>query len=365
VDLVVYPMGAEVSIPGCRVLRIPRMFGMREVPPGFSLRKIVYDAAMLLYVARLLWRRKYDVIHAVEESVFLAMVLGPIVHTPYVYDMDSSMAEQIADKYALPHWVQRLLGWAEGLGLRRAFGTIACCPALAEISRSYAPDHPVVVLEDLSLLNAGAAPYAESVRFPAGLTGRVIVYAGNLEPYQGIDLLLESFARAHTKVPDASLLIIGGAPEHVHQYRQRAALLGIAEATYLLGPQPVEHLDQFLARATVVVSPRIQGRNTPMKIYSYLDCGRPLLATRILTHTQVLDDAIACLVEPNPASMAAGMTRLLGDAQYCGQLAAAARQRVSQCYSRAAFRDKLVGFYRSITAEQPQAMEEPDESHAR
>ena len=45
----------------------------------------------------------------------------------------------------------------------------------------------------------------------------------------------------------------------------------------------------------MLVSPRSTGTNTPLKIYQYLRSGRPIVATRLLTHTQVLDDDVAIL----------------------------------------------------------------------
>ncbi|MEO0764260.1 MAG: glycosyltransferase, partial [Pseudomonadota bacterium] len=96
--------------------------------------------------------------------------------------------------------------------------------------------------------------------------------------------------------------------------------------------------------ADIVASPRTQGRNTPMKVYSYLDSGRPLIATRLYTHTQVLDDTIAMLVEPTPEGMADGLTRLLEDPGLRTRMAEAAQTRVQAEFSRAGYERKLNGF---------------------
>jgi glycosyltransferase involved in cell wall biosynthesis len=61
----------------------------------------------------------------------------------------------------------------------------------------------------------------------------------------------------------------------------------------------------------VLVSPRCRGENTPFKIYTYLASGRPLVATRIPTHTQLLDDTLAWLVEPTPEGLAFGIREAL------------------------------------------------------
>ena len=139
-------------------------------------------------------------------------------------------------------------------------------------------------------------------------------------------------------------MIIGGVEAHIAALKQRAEGLGIAEQVSLMGPRPVERIGQYLAQATVVCSPRTKGRNTPMKVYSYLDSGRPLLATRLPTHTQVLDDGIAMLVEPEPADMARGIHTLFADPALRARLAAAARERVQAEFSPAAYRRKLAAF---------------------
>ena len=54
----------------------------------------------------------------------------------------------------------------------------------------------------------------------------------------------------------------------------------------------------------MLTSPRSKGTNTPLKIYQYLRSGKPIVATRLLTHTQVLDDDTAMLTAPDPQAFA-------------------------------------------------------------
>ena len=85
-----------------------------------------------------------------------------------------------------------------------------------------------------------------------------------------------------------------------------------------------------------------------MKIYSYLDSGKPVLATNLPTHTQVLDQVISCLVEPTAVEMAAGMIQLAGDKAMREQIALQAKARVAKEYSLPAFERKLKGFYDTL-----------------
>jgi glycosyltransferase involved in cell wall biosynthesis len=340
-DVITFADGEDIAIENSRFFRVPALPGTRNVPPGFSLKKLISDVAMFPMVCWRLLRNRYDLVLAVEESAYMAMVLKPIFRVPYIFDIDSSIPEQIGDKYDLPRPMVRFLMAVERAAARRAIGAIVCCAALGELVHEYAPEAPIQVLEDVTMLEESPeveSPDAEQYDEP------VVIYVGNLEPYQGLGLLLEGMARLDHAVTPVRLVIIGGAPHHIEDYRGRAAELGIADRVTFLGPKPVAELGKHLRTATITASPRTQGRNTPMKVYSYLDSGRPLIATRLPTHTQVLDDEIAMLVNPDPEDVARGLRALLSDPELRARIATAARARVAAEFTPAAYRRKLSEF---------------------
>ncbi|UWQ21574.1 glycosyltransferase family 4 protein [Jannaschia sp. W003] len=343
VDLLTFPEGEDVEIEGCRIHRVPALPGLRGFAPGFSLRKLAADAVMLPMAGWRMARTRYDLVIGVEEAAFMAMALRPLFGVPFLADVDSSMPEQIDDKVGLPPWLRRLLDRAEGAMLRRAAGAVTCCRALQEIVESHAPEVPVRTVEDVTMLGEDRS-VPEDCRF----ADPVVMYVGNLEGYQGVDLLIDAMARLDPATHPARLVVIGGGAAHVAAAKRRVEELGIGGRAHFLGPRPVEQLGRYLAAATITASPRTQGRNTPMKIYSYLDSGRPLLATRLPTHTQVLDDAIAILADPEPEAMAAALERLLEDAALRERLGAAAQARVAAEFSPAAYRRKLDGFLSDV-----------------
>jgi glycosyltransferase involved in cell wall biosynthesis len=175
--------------------------------------------------------------------------------------------------------------------------------------------------------------------------GLIVMYVGNLEAYQGIDLLLESFARVLKKTGQPELIIIGGHPTDIQKYREKAQQLGISPKVRFWGPRPLEELGQCLATADILVSPRIKGRNTPMKLYSYLDSGRPVLATDLPTHTQVLNRNVAMLAEPIPDAFATAMLRLIDDKDLRFRLGRAAKQLVQAQYTYRIFHQNLNALY--------------------
>jgi glycosyltransferase involved in cell wall biosynthesis len=350
IDLLTLHEGENVDIPNCRIYRIPRPFGIRDVRPGFSLKKVVCDVFMFGKCLRMIRQRQYDLIHAVEEAAFIAAAMQALTGIPYVYDMDSSLAEQLVDAYPTLHFAFPTLRRAEALAVRRSMGVLTVCAALEDVAHGHAPDVPIGRVEDTTLLLDGAhtgnGTSGENV-LPDGVGDQspVAMYVGNLEHYQGIGLLLEGFQHSLKRVPDARLVIVGGMQKDIVRYRERAAELGIEDRVHFLGPRPLGSLGVLLQRADVLVSPRLKGLNTPMKIYSYLDSGTAVLATRLRTHTQVLDDRTAYLVEPNPTALGEGLADLLSDPGLRERLASQAKAYVQQEFTPEAARRKLGSFY--------------------
>jgi glycosyltransferase involved in cell wall biosynthesis len=358
VHLLVFHEGEEVIIPGVHLHRIPAIWGIKNIPPSLSLKKIICDVFMFFKAIRLLRRHRFAVIHAVEEAAFMAMLLRLFFGTPYIYDMDSSLADQLVEKFSFLHPIRSALQFCERFAVRGSCGVIAVCRALEEIALAHAPKKLIVRLEDISLLEDSVSS-DEELRQRLQISGPIMLYVGNLEKYQGIDLLLQSFQLALHQGCHGNLVIIGGTPETMAAYKKYAEELQIADHTFFCGPRPVELLGHYLAQADILLSPRVQGNNTPMKLYSYLDSGKVVLATNLLTHTQVLTDDFACLVAPERQSMAAGMARLLTNPELCVRLGAEGHRVARENYSRSAFRAKLTDFYRRIFAALPPPPHQP------
>jgi glycosyltransferase involved in cell wall biosynthesis len=343
VDLLVYHEGEAIAFPGLRLLRAAAPPLVRDVPIGFSAKKLACDLFLTASLLRLARAGRYDVVHAVEEAVFPAAWLRARHQAAVVCDMDSDMVDQIVGTSPLRGLLRRPLYAI----VRRTLGAcrlvLAVCPSLADKARALCPAVPVRILEDIPLTGAPEAP-VEDLRSVFGIDGTFVLYVGNLERYQGIDLLLDALAALGDE-PPVTLVVIGGGADDVARYRHRAAALGLTRRVHFAGARPVRNLAGYLAQADVLVSPRTLGENTPMKIYSYLASGSSILATDIGSHTQALDETCALLVRPEPGCLAAGLRRLATDPELRRRLGSAGAARAAERYSRAAYREKLRAAY--------------------
>jgi glycosyltransferase involved in cell wall biosynthesis len=351
ITLITFPEGEDIAIPGCRIIRLSQLRFVKNIRPGFSWKKIVYDFLLFFKIKEVLQQQKFDLIHAVEESAFLAYYFSRQEKIPYVYDMDSSLPQQLCEKAFFLRPMLPLLKILEKKIVLGSIGILPVCKAIEDVVVSYATDHLVQRLEDVTLLPPVLKNAKRVTDTTAGSAEHPVIqvmYVGNLEKYQGIDLLLDAFAHVIKQRSNVELVIIGGAAEDVRHYSQKSVSMGIGSHVIFKGPRPVERLSEYLAQADILVSPRIKGFNTPMKIYSYLDSGKAVLATRMDTHTQVLDDSIACLVEPDAFSMANGLEKLITHDELRKKIAENAKLRVASEFTIDAFNKKLMKFYTNI-----------------
>jgi glycosyltransferase involved in cell wall biosynthesis len=346
VDLLTYGEGQNVAIPGVRIFRIPRLPFTHDVPIGPSFKKVVLDLVMLVWTVGLLLRNRYDFVHAHEESVFFCRLLKPLFRFKLVYDMHSSLPEQLANfRFTASRLLVRLFELLERSALRAATAVITICPDLAayvEPRIENSSRHFLIENSIFERVQVTPPPDKDGEASPLpAVPGPLVVYTGTLEAYQGIDLLIQAFGQVHVRRPDASLVLVGGTPRQVARYRALADAQGLNGECIFTGRVPQETAKCLAQRATVLTSPRVSGSNTPLKVYEQLASGIPLVATRIRSHTQVLDDDVCFLVEPTVEGIAEGICEALGNSARREAVTGRALELYDTKYARPVYEEKM------------------------
>jgi glycosyltransferase involved in cell wall biosynthesis len=354
IDLLTYGEGQDVDISGVRIIRIPRFRFLGPVKIGPSYVKLFLDFFIFLWTLGLLSKHRYEVVHAHEEAVFICLFLKPLFGFKLVYDMHSSLPQQLSNfRFTTSKFLISIFEKLEEACLRAADVVITICPDLAGYA-SRRPGHlenhfliensifDPVRLDATPPETAGRLPSLDDAGPPELPQGKkLIVYAGTLEPYQGIDILVRSLPLVLETLEDAFLVIVGGSDEQVERYEKLAREIGVAENTRFTGRVAQSAAKKYCSAASVLVSPRSDGTNTPLKVYEQLASGIPLVATRIYSHTQVLTDDLAILVTPKPGALAAGIIQALADGEKARSLAERARKYYEDNYSRPVYRRKI------------------------
>jgi glycosyltransferase involved in cell wall biosynthesis len=345
VDLVTYPFGESPVLPGLTIHRASRPPGVRDVRIGPSIAKLLLDVPLVAGTWRLARARKFDLLHTHEEAGFLCAWIARRLGLPHLYDMHSSLPQQFSNFSRYNWWpVAAAFRLTERYTLARADGIIAICPELEAHARACGYSGPLATIENTLDFEASEpdSEAAAALRRRLGLEGKVlVVYTGTLEGYQGLDLLLESAAEVRRAVPDVRFLLVGGTASQIDGLRSAAVARGAEEGFRFVEAVPPGEVPLYQRLAEVLVTTRTRGTNTPLKIYQYLRAGKPILATRIRSHTQVLDPDSAELVEPTSAGVAAGLIRVLTDPERARGLAAAALRLARERYNERVYYERL------------------------
>ena len=352
VHLLCYPIGEDISINGVTIHRCAKIPGLASVPIGPSWCKIAYDIPFFFSAIWLTFLRRFDVIHGVEEAGIIAGLISFFNRVPYVFDMDSSMPEQLEKSgFIKSSPLLKFVSKIEGFFLRRARAILTVCEALSDKAKIQAANIPIYQIEDfpvedadkvdVSLLKKLKEQYRKDSR-------KILLYTGNLESYQGIDLLLDSCALLKQQTKEFLLLIVGGSVEQVDHYSTKCKELNIADKVVFIGQRPTQEMGTFMALADVLVSPRSEGENTPLKLYSYMAADRAIVASSIRTHTQVLDEQSAFLAKPEKEPFSKALISALEDSDLARRKAKKALQLVETRYSFKQFSENLERLYRDI-----------------
>src|SRR4051812_19871783 len=210
VDLVTYPFGKDVSMPGLRVFRCLRPPFIRRIKIGPSVAKVPLDLTLFAAVLRKAVTGSYDVVHSHEEGAAMGVVVAALLGIPHVYDMHSSLPQQLGNfDYSRSRLLRGIFTLFERIVVRRSRVVIVICPELDRLVRQVDRSADPILIENAP----GAGDFAAAgggprVRAEFGLQPGtpLIVYTGTFEAYQGLDLLFDAVRQVLAVAPDARLL---------------------------------------------------------------------------------------------------------------------------------------------------------------
>jgi glycosyltransferase involved in cell wall biosynthesis len=178
------------------------------------------------------------------------------------------------------------------------------------------------------------AAAGEGIRRTDEASEFVVAYAGNLDPYQDLDVLFRGFLDFRRQVQNAILLLI------THETEWRARTGWLLEELVERGFARVAVLSSFpdvqarLQEADVLICPRGSWSGYPIKLLNYMASGRPIVAAA--GSAKGIVDGVSGLVFRNGDArhLASQLLRLHADAALRRRLAERAANAVRKNHNR-------------------------------
>jgi glycosyltransferase involved in cell wall biosynthesis len=356
IDLITYHVGKDVEFPNVKIHRVRTVKMIQHVRVGPSRAKILLDVLIFFKAIHMLLHKRYDVIHSHEEAAFFCMFLAWIFRTRHLYDMHSVLSNQLTnfDFGNKPIFV-KIFALLEKMVLKSCDAVITVGADLEEYVKTFDPTIRVVMIENIALHAYETNIHPEDVEKleqKLGLKGRLpVVYTGTFERYQGLDMALETVSIVAKQYPNVMFVFVGAVNQQVEFWTDKARKLNVQDHVLFLDVVPPEESMVFLSYAKVLISPRLNGTSTPLKIYSYLHSGKPIVATNITSHKQVLSADTAVLVEPNEDDFARGIIRIIRHPELANRIGNNAYQYAQEKFDHQSYMTKVNQIYQTLMPE--------------
>ncbi len=366
VHVVTYHFGDETEIQGVHLHRIRPLTKDRRVVVGPTVKRPLYDLQMVFEAVRVVRRHKIDVVHAhAYEAALVAKLVRMMTGCRFVYSAHNRMGDELASyRFFRYRWLSDLIAWTLDATVPR-MGDL-CLPHSQNLEdflhQKGLQDRCEPVLNfgiDLSQTPSGDGQrYVEKYDLGGGPT---IVYAGVMNRFQRLDLLLEAMQRVLAQQPEAKLVLAVNVPnqEAEASVRQQAVALGIAQRLVITEPMNLEAVRELLQVCDVGVVPRPAAPGFPIKLLNYMAAKLPCVmfessASRLQHGEQVF------LAQSDTAdSLGEALLTVIEDPSLGQRLAEAGYQFVRQHHDRRSTAQQVCRSYwrllgQELPAEQPQ-----------
>jgi glycosyltransferase involved in cell wall biosynthesis len=313
-----------------RVVRTPIVPGYNNLRAGPDFVKPFLDLALVQRIASI----EADVVHAHNyEAAIAASFAKRFTGIPVVYNAHNTMGEELPSYF-------------EGKTLRSIAGRFG---RWLDRSVPKMADHAVVLnpgavstLRGLGCDAVSCVPPGVDFReledvVPAGLPdGPWVVYAGNPDRYQDLDVLID----AMRMIPEAGLLMVSASPLDDWADCGLARLRCVQTSDF-------HEVKTLIAAADVAALPRAVCSGFPIKLLNYLGLGVP---TVVAEGSAPKMPGVLAVKNRDPEAMAAAIRGLLDDPSHRASLAADARAHVRSACTWDARARELESIYATVLA---------------
>jgi len=259
--------------------------------------------------------------HSPVLNAMATILAARKLRLPVVYEIRAFWEDAAVDHrtYAEGSWKYRATRAAETWACRHVDQITVLCSGLVDdlAGRGIPRERMTVIGNGIDPGRFKPAAPDEEYRARWNLGGaKVAAFIGSFYRYEGLDLLLQAYARIRPRLPDLKLLLVGGG-EVEEELRESARTLGIADGVVFSGRIPQERIPGVYALADVLVYPRYAMRLTelvtPLKPLEAMAMGKAVLASDVGGHRELIQNGRTGVLFPpgDAAALAESLARLM------------------------------------------------------
>ncbi len=318
------------------------------IPPFHkrSLSYVVAEFFRFFYLTFYILKFRPEVIYAREDKWgFSPPLLSFIFRVRYVVEVNGLISEELKRYSHYPAWIMRLVVLSEKINYVFAKKIICVAPGIKReiIKRYKVKEEKLVVISNGTDINLFRVLDKRECRKKFGFAENdfYVGFVGYFAPWQGLDILIDAANLVKKQdYPEIKYLIVGDGSGLKKDLETRVEKYNLKKEISFLGHIKYKDVVYYINCFDVAVAPFTEERNkltgvSPLKLYEYLACGKPVIASRIEGITEVIEEGnCGYLFEPeNATDLAEKIIRAYQERESLSQSGANGRKLIEKKYS--------------------------------
>ena len=162
-------------------------------------------------------------------------------------------------------------------------------------------------------------------------------FVGSFFLHQGIDTLINAAPIILSEIENTRFLLVGDGPM-MGSWKNKINKKGLQEAFIFAGQVPYKKVPEYIGAMDICVAPNVRDSNqaSPVKIFDYMACERPIVASNIDVVREIIGDSgCALLVFPERSDdIGRGIISLIGDERRREEMGKKGRKHVIHNFDR-------------------------------
>lgn len=268
-------------------------------------------------ILSLLICKKIDLIYERHHIFGIGVILGKIFRIPTIVEVNGIMIEEMRVLRSFNPLFINLAQLIESFVLQNT----SCIISVTEGIKKYLNEQYGIPSDRIITISNGVntdlfRPIDNS-KEALNLSPEFdyVLFVGSLIDWQGVDILIKASPLILKDMPKTRFLIVGDGSMKI-PYMDLAAQINVSEKFSFVGIVPHESVPLYISASDICVVPKkpLKSGYSPLKLYEYMACGKPVVASKVPGFEILNELNSGLLFEPeNSRELANAILKLLRD----------------------------------------------------
>lgn len=318
---------------------------------------ISYEIFLFFTMLRFMLQKKPHIVYIRQDSIsFLPLILCKLIGIPSVVEVNGLINDEIdiVSKFSIKKVFLSLSIASASFNCKHCNRIITVTQNIKEeLTKSYnIPGSKIHVINNGANIDLFRPMTTQKAKRELNLDvcKSHVCFVGNLAPWQGVEYLIQASPNILEKEPDTTFLIVGDGILK-EKLITLADSLNVSRNYIFTGSVPYGQVSMYINACEVCVVPKrpLKSGYSPLKLYEYMACGKPVIASRVDGFEVLEQINSGLLVNPeDPKEFSTAILQLLSDPYLREKMGFNGRNYVQKSQSWKAVSEKVLDIFEDL-----------------